>query len=79
MIAGFIGGVVAAVKGAIKAVVLLLLLVGFVTWAKTHPEQAQRAFDQVMGGLAALVPKLVDGVVQLVTGLLTFVTGLAGG
>lgn len=62
-----INGIIDMLKGAAKAVALVVFLLAFIGWAKTHPEQAQQMLTKVMNTAAAVVTwalNLVSGSVS---------------
>lgn len=50
-----INGVIDMLKGVAKAVALVVFLLAFIGWAKTHPEQAQQMLTKILDTAAQVI------------------------
>lgn len=53
-------GAVKALLGAIKVVLLVVVLIALVAWGKANPEAAQAALNKVAGAVMALIAFIAD-------------------
>jgi uncharacterized membrane protein len=68
MLQRMVDGVIGALFGAIKVVVLFGVLVGLVVWAKADPESWQRVMASVAGAAMLMVTKLAELITSLLNG-----------
>jgi hypothetical protein len=49
-----------ALVGLIQVVILVVILVALISWARSNPAQAQQTLNKVMNALALVIVKLCD-------------------
>jgi hypothetical protein len=57
-------GAIKAVVGAIKIVLLFVVLIALVAWAKTNPDSAEAVFNKVADAVAAIISWVADWITQ---------------
>jgi hypothetical protein len=57
-------GAIKAVVGAIKIVLLFVVLIALVAWAKTNPDSAEAVFNKVADAVAAIISWVADWITR---------------
>lgn len=57
-------GAIKALLGAIKIVLLVVILIALVAWAKANPTTAQEALNKVVAAAVAIVNWVCDWIVR---------------
>lgn len=65
MIDKMVTGLVGAAVGVFKLAFVIVLIVAFISWAKTSPEDASAALNKVMDMLAAVISWACDQIIAL--------------
>lgn len=57
-------GAIKALLGALKVVLLVMVLIALVAWAKTHPASAQDALNKVANAVIAIITWVADWITR---------------